>query len=219
MNADSERTCIVTREGGSPEGLIRFVAAPDMRVVPDLKRKLPGRGCWVRAERRYVDQAARKNLFARALKVPAVVDGDLGELVDRLLLKSALGALGLSRKAGQAATGAAKVEASVRSGKASLVLHALEAADDGVRKIAQARRAVVYQGGPAIPAFKLFSQAELGLALGAANVIHAALLGSEAGKAARRRVEALARYRGEPLDDRMLDAAVAYSNEAAEDTE
>ncbi|MGQ3038966.1 MAG: DUF448 domain-containing protein, partial [Neoaquamicrobium sediminum] len=68
MNAASERTCIVTRQGGSPDGLIRFVAGPDMDVVPDLKRNLPGRGCWVTAERTILDKAVAKNLFARALK-------------------------------------------------------------------------------------------------------------------------------------------------------
>jgi len=44
----NDRTCIVTREAGSPETLIRFVAGPDGQVVPDLKRRLPGRGCWVK---------------------------------------------------------------------------------------------------------------------------------------------------------------------------
>ena len=45
----NERMCIVTRQGGTPETLIRFVAGPDGSVVPDLKRVLPGRGCWVTA--------------------------------------------------------------------------------------------------------------------------------------------------------------------------
>src|SRR5690606_33411462 len=126
----SERTCIVTREVGEPEGLLRFVVGPDMSVVPDLKRKLPGRGCWVTAERGYVDQAARKNLFARAFKARVSVPDDLGGMVDRLLAQTALGSLGLARKAGQVALGAAKVEAAVRSGKAMLVLHAQEASPD-----------------------------------------------------------------------------------------
>jgi len=64
----NDRTCIVTRETREPDGLIRFVAAPDQSVVPDIKRKLPGRGCWVTAERRFVDEAARKNLFRKGLK-------------------------------------------------------------------------------------------------------------------------------------------------------
>ena len=62
------RMCIVTRESGSPDELIRFVAAPDGTVVADLKRQLPGRGCWVKIDRALVDKAVAKKLFARALK-------------------------------------------------------------------------------------------------------------------------------------------------------
>lgn len=214
----NDRTCIVTRRAGEPEGMLRFVAGPDMSVVPDIRRNLPGRGCWVTAERGYVDQAVRKKLFARALKQEVTIPADLGEMVDRLLSRAALGALGLARKAGQVALGAAKVEAAVRSGQALAVLHADEAAEDGIRKIAQARRAVAYAGGPDIPAHKLFSEAELGLALGATNVIHAALLAGEAGKAALKRVAALDRYRGPAPDADMVMAARTIEN-AAEDTE
>src|SRR6185312_4254626 len=154
--------CIVTRRSGSPDDLIRFVAGPDMGVVPDLKRNLPGRGCWVSGERVNVEKAVAKNLFARALKEKVTVSPELGDLVDRLLAKQALGAIGLARKAGRLVLGAAKVDAAVRSGKAVLVLHAREASEDGVRKITQARRSVVHLGGPDIPSYKLFSQAELG---------------------------------------------------------
>ena len=63
--------------------------------------------------------------------------------------------------------------------------------------------------GPAIPAFKLFSEAELGLALGGANVIHAAVLAGDAGNAALKRVVALDRYRGGTPDDGLgFEAAV-----------
>ena len=205
----NDRTCIVTRKAGQPDGLIRFVAGPDLSVVPDLKRKLPGRGCWVTADRVHVDAAARKNLFRRAFKADVTVPDDLAGTVDRLLAASALGALGLARKAGALALGAAQVESSVRSGAAVAVLHAQEAAADGVRKITQARRAVVHLEGPAIPAFKLFSEAELGLALGGANVIHAAVLAGDAGNAALKRVVALDRYRGGTPDDGLgFEAAV-----------
>ncbi len=215
----SERTCIVTRRTGGPEGLLRFVAGPDMSVVPDLKRKLPGRGCWVSAERAHVDEAARKNLFARAFKAKVTPPADLGALVDRLMAQAALGSLGLARKAGQVALGAAKVEAAVRSGKAAFVLHAREASPDGVRKIDQARRATVHLGGPDIPAYKLFSESELGLALGGTNVIHAAVLAADAGKAVLKRVVALDRYRGGSPDDRTIVAATGDHDDAAEDME
>jgi len=214
----NDRTCIVTRKAGAPDDLIRFVAGPDAALVPDLKRNLPGRGCWVTADRLHVERAAKRNLFARALKAEVSVPADLADLIDRLLVKSALGALGLARKAGVVALGAAKAEASIRSGKAIAVTHAFEASDDGVRKLTQARRAVVYMDGPVIPAYKLFPEAELGLALGGTNVIHAAVLASEAGKAALKRMVALDRYRGGSPDDRLAVAAV-LDDEAAKDTE
>ncbi len=191
----NERTCIVTRRPQDADALLRFVAGPQGVVVPDLKRNLPGRGCWVSANRDIVGQAAGKNLFRRALKCDVTVSPDLADEVDTLLVRSALGALGLARKAGNVVLGAAQVEASVRSGKALAVLHALEAANDGARKIAGARRAVAYLDGPDIPAFKLFSETDLSLAFGGANVIHAGVLDGNAGAAAFRRVVALDRYR------------------------
>jgi hypothetical protein len=215
----NERTCIVTRKSGAPDDLIRFVAGPDSALVPDLKRNLPGRGCWVTADRLHVERAAAKKLFARALKAEIQVPADIGDMVDRLLARAALGSIGLARKAGAIALGAGKVESSVRSGEALAVLHAAEASADGVRKIMQARRATAHLGGPRIPAYKLFSEAELGLALGGLNVIHAAVLAQDAGKAALQRIAALDRYRGGTPDDQATFAAVADDQQAAEDTE
>lgn len=215
----NDRTCIVTRKTAEPDELIRFVVGPDSTVVPDLKRKLPGRGCWVTADRAHVDRAVARKLFARALKVEAVIPAELGAMIDGLMVKSALGSLGLARKAGLVALGATQVESAVRSGNAELVLHAFEAAPDGERKISQARRAVVHLGGPETLSYKLFSEHELGLALGGTNVIHAAVLAGEAGKAAQKRIVALHRYRDGFPDDRTTRAAVAGAENAAEDTE
>ena len=219
MDEMNDRTCIVTRRPAGPDELIRFVAGPDGAVVPDLKRNLPGRGCWVTADREHIDKAAKKGLFARALKAQATVPPDLGGMVDRLLARSALGALGLARKAGAVALGATKVEAAVRSGAALLALHAAEASEDGVRKIAQARRATAHLGGPEIRAYKLFSEQELGLALGGTNVIHAAVLAGDAGRMAEKRMVALDRYRGGSPDELAMFAAIADGNDAAEDME
>ncbi|MBO6540972.1 MAG: RNA-binding protein [Rhizobiaceae bacterium] len=202
----NDRTCIVTRQTREADALLRFVAGPDGSVVPDIRRKLPGRGCWVTADRAHVDKAAGKNLFARALKTGVTVPSDLGQMVDGLLASAALGVMGLARKAGAVALGAAKVDGAVRTGNAAALLHAVEASEDGVRKLAQARHATKTAGGPDIPAFRLFSEAEMGLALGATNVIHAALLASETGKAALRRVAALDRYRA-GFDTRMAAGA------------
>lgn len=223
MKEMNERTCIVTRRRSEEaDGLIRFVAGPDGSLVPDLKRKLPGRGCWVTADRATVEKAVRKGLFSRALKAGVRVPDELAQRIDQLLAAAALGALGLARKAGLVAMGSAKVEGAVRSGEALLVLHATDGSPDGIRKIDQARRATVHLDGPDIPACKLFSSAELGLALGGANVIHAAVLAGDAGRAAFRRVVALDRYRGGIPVDRPTDRmgiAAASQGQAAEDME
>lgn len=215
----NDRTCIVTRQQAEPDDLIRFVVGPDSAVVPDIKKNLPGRGCWVTADREHIDKAASKGAFARAFKAKVAVPADLGGLVDTLLARSALGTLGLARKAGEIALGAAKVEAKVRSGEALLVLHATEASDDGVRKITQARRATAYAGGPQIAAYKLFAEAELGLALGGTNVIHAAVLAGGAGRAVEKRMVALDRYRGGSPEEQAMFAAIADELDAAEDME
>ena len=63
-----ERMCIVTRAVKAPDELLRFVLSPEDQVTPDIKRKLPGRGVWVTADRPTVEQAARKGAFARGFK-------------------------------------------------------------------------------------------------------------------------------------------------------
>src|SRR6187431_1761376 len=97
---DTVRRCALTRERLPKQDLIRFVLAPSGEIVPDLKERLPGRGVWVTADRGLVAEAAKRNVFARALKAQAKVPAGLADLVDRLLVDAALGALALANKAG-----------------------------------------------------------------------------------------------------------------------
>ena len=48
-----ERRDIVSGEVMPEHRLIRFVAAPDGTIVPDVAAKLPGRGLWVEASLDY----------------------------------------------------------------------------------------------------------------------------------------------------------------------
>lgn len=130
------------------------------------------------------------------MKEDVTADLELGALVDHLLVKSALGSLGLARKAGQITTGSAKVDAAIRSGEARLVLHSTDAAADGIRKLDQARKAVASSGGPVIPSQTLFTTVQMDLALGGENVIHAAALAGSAGENLKKRIAALTQFRG-----------------------
>ncbi len=203
----AERTCIVTREVCDPARLIRFVAGPDGSVVPDLKRKLPGRGVWVTASRDHVQRAVEKTLFARGLKANAKADQALAGQVEALLLETALGALGFARKAGQCVTGSGKTESAIRSGKVLSILHASDGAEDGLRKIRQAAKAAA-DGDMAVPVWRVFTTEQASLALGVPHAIHAVLSEGGAARKCNTAIAALATYRGTSGDDesdRLID--------------
>lgn len=204
-----ERMCIVTREVRSPEELIRFVAGPDGKVYPDLKRKLPGRGCWVTAERALIEKAIAKKAFARALKTDAKASEDLLLLVDQLVDQQLTGMMNMARKAGQFISGAMKVDAAVRSGQALAVFHASDAAADGVRKLDQARKAWSYGSGAEdqIPAFRFFTASEMDGLLGENAFIHACALAGQAGEGVVKRAKLLERYRYGEKQSADIDAA------------
>lgn len=217
----AERSCIVTRVAQPPEGLVRFVCGPDGTVVPDVRGNLPGRGVWVTCRRDVVAEAVRKRAFSRGLKAEAKAGDDLPDLVEALLLKAALSALSMARKAGLVITGFGQVTEAVGKSDVVAVLHAREAAEDGRRKVGQAikRRlraagagkdedempgnAALWQqpplSGPKLIA-GIFASSEMDLALGGANVIHAALLAGGASTSFLKCAAALARYRGEAPD-------------------
>ncbi|MAU99004.1 MAG: DNA-binding protein [Fulvimarina sp.] len=203
----NDRTCIVSREHREAADLIRFVRDPQNSVVPDLARKLPGRGAHVSFSRTAVEEAVKRRLFKRAFRSEVETPADLAAMVDRLLVRQASGSLGLARKAGQLVTGAAKVEAAMRSGRALGLVQARDAAEDGLRKIDASRRAGERGTGRTIPGFRLLGADEISLALGGWNVIHAAILAGDAGSAVLKRLEALAKYRGESPTDAVDGAA------------
>jgi uncharacterized protein len=145
-----------------------------------------------------VEAAVKRNLFRRAFKGAGAARPELAAEVDALLARSALGSLGLARKAGQLVSGAAKVDAELRAGRALALLQASDAAPDGRRKMEGARHAAIVAGkAGAIPVHRPFTADEMGLALGGVNVVHAAVLAGNAGSALLARLEALAVYRGD----------------------
>ena len=82
------RMCAVTREVRPIDELIRFVVSPQGEVVPDLKRKLPGRGLWVSASRRTVAEAVRRNQFSKGFKRDIRAAATLPADTEALLVRS-----------------------------------------------------------------------------------------------------------------------------------
>src|SRR5215813_14875648 len=82
------RLCVATREVRPVGELIRFVVGPDGAAVPDLKRRLPGRGVWITARRHLVEEAVRRRIFGRVFKADVRVSVELADELDRLLEQS-----------------------------------------------------------------------------------------------------------------------------------
>jgi len=165
-----ERCCIVTRAVLPEEKLVRFVVDPQGRVVPDVAAKLPGRGMWVSANREMLERAIAKGHFSRAAKAPVVVTSDIINCVENLLVARMCGDLGLARRAGQLILGFDSVaRAMVGAHPPAVLIEASDGADDGRRKLLGMAR------GAAPIILDCLTRAELSLALGRENVVHAAL--------------------------------------------
>lgn len=164
----TERMCIVTRQVLDEADLVRFVRSPDGVAVPDLLRKLPGRGVWVSLSRAKVAEAAMKKLFSRGFATETGAPDSLPDLVARLLRQHGLSTLSLAKKAGDAVSGFTKVEELLGRGRARMLLHAAEAQPDGCRKLDKL-------AAPDVGLARLFRSEELDLAFGRANVVHAAV--------------------------------------------
>lgn len=171
----AERSCVVTRALLPPDELIRFVASPSGEIVPDVARKLPGRGVWVTCSRPAVEKAVSGKAFARALKRRVDVPADLVDRVEERLVRRALDALSLATKAGLVVTGAGKVNTWIERGAEGALIQAIDASPEGLAKVARKYRAVCRASDRSPARVALLTIEQLGLAMGRANVVHAAL--------------------------------------------
>jgi predicted RNA-binding protein YlxR (DUF448 family) len=202
----AERFCVATRAVRPVEHMIRFVIAPNGEAVADIKQNLPGRGVWVTATRSALDQALKANAFARGFRRDVRLAGDLVLRTERLLESAALDALAVARKAGLVAMGFAQVETALKRDAIIALLHAAEAAPDGVKKLDSALRQSRQSGS--VRVIRILTTGQLDLALGRPNVIHAALLAGRASETFMARLRRLERFRrAEPGEDTELDEA------------
>lgn len=207
------RMCAVTRQVRPIDELIRFVVAPTGEVIPDLKRKLPGRGLWVAASRQTVAEAVRRHQFSKGFKREVRVSPTLPADTEALLVRSTIDALAMAAKAGQVVSGFGKVEDTLRSRQArasvGALIHAADGAADGIRKLDAVLRqnAGINDESNLIPVVRALTSEQLDLALGRSNVIHAALLAGPASKTFLSRSHILVRYRMADADKTAGNAA------------
>ncbi len=179
-----ERKCIATGEIQPKFGLIRFVVGPDAQVFPDVMGKLPGRGMWVSADRKAIETAASKGLFARAAKQQVKVTDELVAEVERQLVRRVVDLISLARKSGDAVAGYEKVKDWLSKEVAEVLIQAADGSGRGKSKLSTPHYGS-YIGW--------LSQNELGMAFGRQTVIHGALA---SGGLTKRVVEEAQRLKG-----------------------
>ncbi len=204
------RMCAVSREVRPLDELIRFVVGPSGEVLPDLKRKLPGRGLWISASRQAVAEAVRRHQFSRGFKREVRVAPTLPADTEALLVRSVTEALGVAAKAGQVVSGFSKVEAALKErggrNRVAALIHAADGAADGIRKLDAllgqnaGQNTAIAGETTRIPVITVLTSLELDLALTRSNVIHAALLAGPASKTFLSRSQTLVRYRMADVD-------------------
>ncbi len=169
-----ERRCILTGAHGPRAALIRLVEGPDAMLWPDLSAKLPGRGAWISPDRALLEEAMARGRLASALRrsfrAPApAIPPDLAGRIAAGLEARALDRLGLEHRAGRLMFGSEKLMAAARAGRLGLLLHAADAAADGVSRLDQAVRS----GGAACEVLLVpVGRERLSKALGRDNSVH-----------------------------------------------
>lgn len=160
------RLCLVRRERGAREAMLRFVVAPDRTLVFDVGATLPGRGLWLSASGDVVEMALKRGVFPRAAKQPVTVPKDLRGQVEAMLRQRIFELAGLARRSGGAISGFEKAREWLVSGRAGLVLQAL---DGSVEERAR------FIGGREIPVVTVLTAARLGQVFGREHAVHAVI--------------------------------------------
>ncbi len=172
MTTNSEnRKCIVTGKVLNKQDLLRFTVLPDGQLIPDFKKKLPGTGIYVSASRDNLSVAVNKNIFSKVLKRNVKIAPDFIITVTTLLKQNGLQLISLSRKAGILRTGFDKVSDSLKKGRISFIIEAIDAGNDGHNKILSLARG--------LEIFNIYTVEELDKALDKNNTVHLAFEKSE----------------------------------------
>ncbi len=147
--------------------MLRFVVGPGLILVPDVARKLPGRGLWLSARADVLETARTKGAFARAARGKVVVPPDLAAMIETALARRVVELLGFARRAGQAACGFTKARAMIAAGRCALVVGARDGSAD--------ERARLLSGAAGLKFVSPLDAVTLGAAFGHDHIVHVAI--------------------------------------------
>jgi len=158
-----QRSCVACRRSADQDELIRYVVAPDGRLVVDYQHKLPGRGAYTCFNRECITRAVQRRAFVRSMK-NAQIDVDIESLIGELRQQveiRILNLIGMARKAGLVASGSQMVLATLKKpAEIAMVLLSSDVTQNVGSKVRQ------QTARACIPLIECFDKATLGRALG-----------------------------------------------------
>jgi predicted RNA-binding protein YlxR (DUF448 family) len=146
--------------------MLRFVVGPERQLVFDVGATLPGRGMWLSASGDVIDLAVKRGVFARAAKAQLVIPADLAAHVQAALRRRVSESLGLARRSGGAIAGFEKAREWLASGRAGLVMQAVDGSPEE-----RAR----FIGGRDVPVVTVLTSEEQGRIFGREQAVHVAI--------------------------------------------
>ncbi len=167
IGEDPERTCAGCRQRDGQAALLRFVVrAEEPRLLPDVRRRLPGRGVSVHPTRECMRRAVERGGFARAIGGKLSVDTDtLSALAASQYERRVAGLLLAALRSRSLVLGTEAVRRTLEAGAPPLLLVAIDAAgrrDEIEERVARmSGRIVVY--GTKTELGRLVGRAELGV--------------------------------------------------------
>jgi predicted RNA-binding protein YlxR (DUF448 family) len=160
------RRCIVTRESGPKEAMLRFVLSPGREVVADLAGKLPGRGMWLSAKADVIERAVKRGAFAKVARGTVSLPPDLRMVVEDGLRRRLRDLVGFARRGGQAICGREAVRDWLQTGKAGLLVEASDGSPNERARLV---------GGRGLPVVSPLTADELGIVFGRDHAVHVAI--------------------------------------------
>lgn len=182
----SERRCVLSGKSSARDDLVRLALSPAddegiSHVAPDPLAKAPGRGAWIGVSRGELAEAMvsgkLRGALSRAFKTGKLaIPDDLPSMTENALKRAFLQRLGLEMRSGRLILGSDRIAQEALTGRVFALYHALDASEDGCKKLDQAWRVGTYAEGSGKTGTRLTLDREaLSVALGRDNVVHLAL--------------------------------------------
>ncbi len=158
-----QRTCIACRKTADKKSLVRYVLAPDHRVLVDYRQHLPGRGGYTCFSVACVRDAVKRKGFQRCFKTQnlVVTDTQLLEQLNSAVEQKIDSLLGMARKSGQLISGTNAIIEALRKNAALAIV---VIADDISVSIGQKITALTEKSD--IYCIRLHTKGQLGQMLG-----------------------------------------------------